>query len=159
MRNYLRFFPVILILCTGTFFVTAQEISKNSQTVAQNTFTGDDDKTDKDKKAAEEIKDPLIKILLSKGLITLAEAQALAANTSPATGRRTLASRRVPSARAQPPHMAWKSRSVPSLSKTTRSMSARSTGTPEPRSTASPPRRPARPPGAAPRHEIGRAHV
>ena len=91
MRNYLRFFPVILILCAGTIFVTAQEISKNSQTVAQNTFTGGDDKTDKDKKAADDIKDPLIRILLSKGLITLAEAQALAAGNSSAGQRDALA--------------------------------------------------------------------
>ena len=92
MRNYLRFFPVILILCAGTIFVTAQEISKNPQAVAQTTFTGGgDDKTDKDKKAADDIKDPLIKILLSKGLITLAEAQALAANTSSAGQRDALA--------------------------------------------------------------------
>ena len=46
----------------------------------------------------------------------------IAANTSGATGRRAAASRRVPSSRAQPPHIAWKSMSVPSLSKTTRSM-------------------------------------
>ncbi len=91
MRNYLRFFPAIIILCVGTIFVTAQEVSKNSPTVAQNTFVSDDDKTDKDKKAAEEIKDPLIKILLSKGLITVAEAQALAASSSPAEQRDRLA--------------------------------------------------------------------
>ena len=83
---------MVLILCAGTIFVTAQETSKNSQTVAQNTFIGGgDDKTDKDKKAADEIKDPLIKILLSKGLITLAEAQTLAANSATAGQRDVLA--------------------------------------------------------------------
>lgn len=80
------------MLCAGTIFVTAQEISKNFPPAANTTFTGSgDDKTDKDKKAAEDIKDPLIKILLSKNLITLAEAQALAANGSPAGQRDALA--------------------------------------------------------------------
>ena len=46
----------------------------------------------------------------------------IVANTSPATGRRVAPSRRCPSSSAQPPHIAWKSMSVPSLSKTTRSM-------------------------------------
>ena len=93
MKIYLHLFPVIVFLCAGTFFVTAQEINKNSRTVAQTTFTdgGGDDKTDKDKKAADEIKDPLVKILLTKGLITPAEAQALAANAAPAAQRDALA--------------------------------------------------------------------
>jgi len=91
MRNYLRVFPAILILCGGAIFVTAQEVSVNSSTAAQSTFTSSDDKTDKDKKIAEEIKDPLIKILLSKGLISQAEAEALAASASPAEQRDRLA--------------------------------------------------------------------
>ena len=93
MKIYLHLFPVIVFLCAGTFFVTAQEINKNSRTVAQTTFTdgGGDDKTDKDKKAADEIKDPLVKILLTKGLITPAEAQALTANAAPAAQRDALA--------------------------------------------------------------------
>lgn len=91
MRNYLRFFSAILILCAGTIFVTAQEISKNYPAVTLDTFVGDDNKSDKDAKAAEDIKDPLIRILLSKNLITLAEAQALAANNAPAGQRDALA--------------------------------------------------------------------
>ncbi len=92
MRNYLRLLLAILILCAGAVFVTAQEVSKNSAAVAQNNFGGgDDDKKDKDKKPTEEIKDPLIKILLSKGLITAAEAQALAASGAPAGQRDALA--------------------------------------------------------------------
>ena len=46
----------------------------------------------------------------------------IAAKTSPATGLRVAPSRRRPSSSAQPPHIAWKSMSVPSLSKTTRSI-------------------------------------
>ena len=92
MRNYLCFFPAIIMLCAGTIFVPAQEISRNFPTAATNIYTGGDDKTDKDKKAAEDIKDPLIKILLSKGLITLAEAQALAADKSANGQRDALAS-------------------------------------------------------------------
>ncbi|MDQ2746138.1 MAG: hypothetical protein M3T96_02645 [Acidobacteriota bacterium] len=83
MRNYLRFLPVVVMLCAGTIFVTAQEVAKIFPPTESGIFNGGDgDKTDKDKKAAEGIKDPLIKILLSKGLITLAEAQALAADSS-----------------------------------------------------------------------------
>ena len=70
------------------------------------------------------------------------------ANTSGETGRRAVASRRVPSWRAQPPHIAWKSMSVPSLSKMTRSIPLRSGGVPSGRepsaATASPRPRPAR---------------
>ena len=78
----------------------------------------------------------------------------MAANTSGATGRRAAASRRVPSSRAQPPHIAWKSMSVPSLSKITRSIPARSTGEP-PVTTASPPRPPGRRSGPGRRRARG----
>ena len=78
----------------------------------------------------------------------------MAANTSGATGRRAAASRRVPSSRAQPPHIAWKSMSVPSLSKITRSIPARSTGEP-PVTTASPPQPPGRRSGPGRRHARG----
>ncbi len=92
MRNYLRLFPAIIMLFAGTIFVTAQEIVRNFQPSAADTFIGGD-KTDadKDKAAAEAIKDPLIKILLNKGLITLAEAQSLAASDAPAGQRDALA--------------------------------------------------------------------
>ncbi len=46
----------------------------------------------------------------------------IVAKTSPATGRRVAPSSRVPSSIAHPPHIAWKSSSVPSLSNTTRSI-------------------------------------
>ena len=76
------------MLCAGTIFVTAQEVAETLPvTATSDVFGGGNDKTDKDKKAAEDIKDPLIKILLSKGLITLAEAQALAAGGA-STGQR-----------------------------------------------------------------------
>ncbi len=91
MRNYLRFLPAIIVLCAGTIIADAQEISKNFPAAIQNTSVGGDDKTDKDKKAAEEIKDPLIKLLLSKGLITISEAQTLAAGSSSAGQRDALA--------------------------------------------------------------------
>lgn len=92
MRNYLRLLSTAIILCVGTIFAAGQEIPKNSSTTAQKPFSIDgDDKTDKDKKAAEEIKDPLIKILQSKGLISSAEAAALAASSSPAEQRDRLA--------------------------------------------------------------------
>ena len=92
MKNYLRIFPAIIILCAGTIFVQGQRVAANYP-AANDVFSGGgDDKTDKDKKAAEDIKDPLIKILLSKNLITLAEAQALTANNSPAGQRDALAS-------------------------------------------------------------------
>ena len=68
----------------------------------------------------------------------------IAAKTSRATGRRAVASSRVPSSRAQPPHIAWKSMSVPSLSKMTTSIPvAGRLGEPPP-ATASPPRPPGR---------------
>ena len=89
MRHYLRFFPVILLLCIGNVLLNAQESPKNS-VVSQNTFIPGDGDKDKDKKPTEEIKDPLIKILLSKGLITPAEAQALASNNASAGQRDAL---------------------------------------------------------------------
>jgi len=89
MRNYLRLLSAMIILCGGTVFAAAQDIPKNSQTVAQNTVSVGDD--EKDKKTTEEIKDPLVKILLSKGLISQTEAQALAASQSPAEQRDRLA--------------------------------------------------------------------
>lgn len=91
MRNYLHFLAAIITLCAGTIFVPAQEVSKSFPATTPNTFIGGDDKTDKDKKAAEDIKDPLIKILLSKNLITLAEAQALSASSATAGQRAALA--------------------------------------------------------------------
>ncbi len=91
MRNYLRLFSAAIILCAGVVFVTAQDVAKNSGTTAPNTFAGGDDK-DKDKKASDDIKDPLVKVLLAKNLITQAEAQALAASASPTEQRDRLAS-------------------------------------------------------------------
>ena len=93
MRNYLRMLSAAMILCAGTIFAAGQEISKNSPAAVQNISSNSDgDKNDKDKKAAEGIKDPLVKILLGKGLITETEAAALAASASPAEQRDRLAS-------------------------------------------------------------------
>jgi hypothetical protein len=94
MKNYLRVFPATILLCAGTIFVTAQEVAKNLPTTAPNVLSsGSVDDKDKNKKAAEEIKDPLIKILVNKNLITAAEAQTLAASgASPAEQRDRLAS-------------------------------------------------------------------
>ncbi|MDQ3061448.1 MAG: hypothetical protein M3R14_01085, partial [Acidobacteriota bacterium] len=89
MRNYLRLFSTIIVLCAGTIFVAGQKVSKNLPTTTENTFSGGGD--EKDKKPTEEIKDPLIKILLSKGLISSVEAATLAASSSPAEQRDRLA--------------------------------------------------------------------
>lgn len=89
MRNYLRLFSTIIVLCAGTIFVAGQEVSKNLPNTPENVFSGGGD--EKDKKPTEEIKDPLIKILLSKGLISSVEAATLAASSSPAEQRDRLA--------------------------------------------------------------------
>jgi len=85
----LRLFSTIIVLCAGTIFVAGQEISKNLPAAPGNIFSGGGD--EKDKKPTEEIKDPLIKILLGKGLISSAEAATLAASSSPAEQRDRLA--------------------------------------------------------------------
>lgn len=89
MRNYMRVISATMILCVGAILAAAQEISKNSAPLFPNTFSAGGD--EKDKKPAEEIKDPLIKILLGKGVISATEAQALAAGASPGEQRDRLA--------------------------------------------------------------------
>lgn len=92
MRVYIKFLTLAALILNGISLITAQEIAKVSTTEtlpALSTSSGDD-KNKKKEEATTEIKDPLVVLLVKKGLLDEAEAKSISVG-SPVEQRDRLA--------------------------------------------------------------------
>lgn len=94
MRVCMKFLTFAALILNGISLVAAQEVAKVSTTETITALStsgdGDDDKTKKKEEAKSEIKDPLVTLLVKKGLLDEAEAKSISVG-SPAEQRDRLA--------------------------------------------------------------------